>query len=127
MDVMDWPEDTWPEGSSHNPNIRKQVGIRHGLIPGVCQWARVRVPGGEVAGGHEHGDMEEVFWVAGGAGWLTVGGTCLELMPGRVVRVEPGEWHELRAAGDGLEVWVLGVQRQGSVPVRADPDDRGGP
>ncbi|MFO8039702.1 MAG: hypothetical protein R6U67_09655 [Sodalinema sp.] len=56
-----------PEGVSHNPNIRKQVMLRKGDLPHLTNFSQARFAPGQVAPGHCHDNMSEVFFVESGS------------------------------------------------------------
>lgn len=87
------------EGVSHNPEIRKQVMLRAGDLPGLTNFAQARFAPGQVATGHRHDDMGEVFFVEQGVGEIEVNGRVHPLGAGVCVAIEPGEWHEVRNTG----------------------------
>jgi quercetin dioxygenase-like cupin family protein len=100
------------EGVSHDPEIRKRVLLRRGEVPHVTQLARATFEPGQVATGHAHADMWEIFVCESGCGRLTVGAETVGLRPGTCVVVEPGERHELANDGpDRLVITVTGVIR----------------
>lgn len=87
------------EGVSHDLAILKKVLLRGGDVPHVAQLAQATFEPGQVARGHSHPDMWEIFWCTAGDGVLQVGDRKIALAPGRCVVVEPGEIHELRNTG----------------------------
>lgn len=99
-----------PGRVSHGPEIVKRTLLASGDVPAVTNLAQATLAPGDVASGHTHGDMWEIFLVASGTGRLTVDGEVVDLVAGTCVVVEPGEHHELRNDGDGdLVVTYLGV------------------
>jgi mannose-6-phosphate isomerase-like protein (cupin superfamily) len=105
-------EEIAAEGVSHDRAIRKRVLLRRGEVPHVAQLARATFEPGQVATGHAHADMWEVFVCESGRGRLTVGGETVDLRPGTCVVVEPGEQHELTNDGpERLTVTVTGLVR----------------
>jgi len=98
------------DGVSHDPAIRKKVLLRAGEVPHVAQLAQATFEPGQVARGHSHPDMWEIFWCTAGDGVLRMGDREIALAPGRCVVVEPGELHELRNTGaTAMLVTVLAV------------------
>jgi quercetin dioxygenase-like cupin family protein len=87
------------EGVSHDPAIRKKVLLRAGDVPHVAQLAQATFEPGQVARGHAHTDMWEIFWCTAGDGVLQVRDREIAMVPGRCVVIEPGEVHELRNTG----------------------------
>ena len=88
------------EGVTHNANIRKRVILRGGELGPLTQLARSTFPPGEVATGHSHADMAEVFCVDEGEGTIIIDGEAMRLSVGSVVVVYPGEHHELANGGE---------------------------
>lgn len=83
------------ERVSHNPEIHKQVMLRLGELPHLTNFSQARFSPGQVAAGHAHQDMCEVFFVEAGQGNICIDGTNYALTPGVCVAVEPGEVHEV--------------------------------
>jgi quercetin dioxygenase-like cupin family protein len=95
----------------HDPSIAKQVWLRSGEVPHLVQLARARLAPGQVAPGHAHADMWEVFVAQEGQGVLSVDGVEQALPAGACIAIAPGEVHELRNPGPGdLLVLYLGVR-----------------
>jgi quercetin dioxygenase-like cupin family protein len=95
----------------HNPAIAKQVLLRMGEVPHLTQLAQARLAPGQVAPGHAHADMWEIFFAAEGQGELEIDGTVHALPAGACIAVEPGETHELRNPGaTELVVLYLGIR-----------------
>jgi len=98
------------EGVSHDTRIRKRVALRKGEIPHVTQYARATFKPGQIAPGHAHADMWEVFLCGAGRGRITIAGQSHSLKPGCFVVVEPGEVHEVENNGESdLVIDVFGV------------------
>lgn len=93
------------EPVSHNPAIQKRVLLRRGELPYLTNFAQARFAPGQVAPGHAHTDMAEVFLVESGQGTLVINQVPHPLHPGVCVVVEPSEHHEVR--NDGPEDLVL--------------------
>lgn len=93
------------EPVSHNPAIQKQVMLRKGDLPHLTNFSQARFAPGQVAPGHNHDAMWEVFFVETGQGTIHIDGTAHPLTPGICVAVEPGETHEV--VNDGSEDLVL--------------------
>jgi len=58
---------------------------------------------------HVHPDFEQVFFVTEGVGELRLGSDALtvhEVRKGDLVRIPPGTYHSVRAAGDGRVVYL---------------------
>jgi quercetin dioxygenase-like cupin family protein len=95
----------------HNPAIAKQVLLRLGEVPHLTQLAQARFAPGQVAAGHAHADMWEIFFAAEGQGEIEVDGVVHALPAGSCIAIEPGETHELRNPGDvELVVLYLGIK-----------------
>ncbi|NJL45465.1 MAG: cupin domain-containing protein [Leptolyngbyaceae cyanobacterium SM2_3_12] len=90
---------------SHNPAIKKRVMLRQGDLPHLTNFSQAQFAPGQVAQGHAHGDMAEVFFVESGQGTITINGQSYVLTPGTCVAVEPGEHHEV--TNDGAEALIL--------------------
>ena len=90
---------------SHNPRILKRVALAFGERPEITQVAQAVLPPGEVANGHHHGDMLELFMVISGSGEMAVDGVVHLLSAGSVILIDTQEHHELR--NTGLELLVV--------------------
>jgi mannose-6-phosphate isomerase-like protein (cupin superfamily) len=101
-----------PEDSvSHNPAIKKRVMLRQGDIPPLTNFSQARFAPGQVADGHCHRDMAEVFFVESGQGTITIDGRPQPLTSGVCVLVEPGEHHEVTNTGtDELILTYFGIK-----------------
>jgi mannose-6-phosphate isomerase-like protein (cupin superfamily) len=104
------------QGVSHNPEIRKRVMIAPGELTGLTNFSQARFAPGQVAAGHAHADMTEVFFVVSGRGTMRVDGERFALTPGMCVAVEPGEVHEIESAADS----ELVLNYFGLKPVTSD-------
>jgi len=104
--------DQTPEAPvSHNPDIKKRVLLRPGDLPGLTNFSQARFRPQQVAAGHSHPDMVEVFWVEAGQGMITIDGDSYDLSPGTCVAVEPGECHEVINSGTvDLVLTYFGLQ-----------------
>jgi len=95
----------------HNPEIAKQVMLRLGEVPHLTQLAQARLAPGQVAPGHAHADMWEIFFAQEGQGEIEVDGAVHAFAAGACITVAPGERHELRNPGaTELVVLYLGVR-----------------
>lgn len=95
----------------HNPEIAKRVLLRTGELPHLTQLAQARLAPGQVAPGHAHADMWEIFFAQEGEGEIEVDGVVHALAAGTCLAVEPGERHELRNRGAAeLVVLYLGIK-----------------
>lgn len=98
--------DQVPEASvSHNPAIKKRVMLHRDDLPHLTNFSQARFAPGQVADGHSHTDMAEVFFVESGQGTITVDDQPYPLRPGTCIAIEPGERHEV--ANTGSEMLVL--------------------
>lgn len=93
------------EPVSHNPEIKKRVMLQRGDLPPLTNFSQARFAAGQVASGHAHTDMAEVFFVELGQGQIMIDGQAHPLKPGVCVLVEPGEHHEV--VNTGAEELVL--------------------
>lgn len=87
------------EAVSHNPAIQKRVMLRLGELPHLTNFSQAVFAPGQVAPGHAHQDMCEVFFATAGRGTIVVDGTPHALTPGVCVAVVPGEVHEVQNTG----------------------------
>ncbi len=87
------------ESVSHNPAIKKKVMLRLGDLPHLTNFSQARFGPGQIAAGHAHTDMCEVFFVESGRGTICVNGQDYPLEPGVCIAVEPNETHEVRNTG----------------------------
>ncbi|VXD16707.1 Cupin 2, conserved barrel domain protein [Planktothrix serta PCC 8927] len=85
---------------SHNPAIKKKVMLSLGDLPHLTNFSQACFAPGQVAGGHSHADMCEVFFVESGLGNIAINGVDYELKPGVCIAVEPGEVHEVTNTGN---------------------------
>lgn len=100
-----------PEGVSHNPNIRKQVMLRNGDLPHLTNFSQARFAPGQIAPGHSHDNMSEVFFVESGSGSITIDGQVYPLEPGTCIAVDVGEVHEIANSTDSeLVLTYFGLQ-----------------
>ena len=90
----------------HNPEIAKQVMLRQGEVPHLAQFAQAKLAPGQLAPGHVHADMWEIFFAQSGSGAIQVDGVLHALPAGTCIAVAPGETHELRNPG-AVELVVL--------------------
>ena len=80
---------------SHNPAIGKKVMLGADAAPGLTNFSQAIFAPGQVAPGHHHEDMCEVFFVRRGRARITVDGVGHDLIPGQCMLVETGEHHEV--------------------------------
>ncbi|HBW57025.1 MAG TPA: cupin domain-containing protein [Oscillatoriales bacterium UBA8482] len=85
---------------SHNPAIKKKVMLSLGDLPHLTNFSQAYFAPGQVAGGHAHADMCEVFFVESGLGNICIDGTDYDLKPGVCIAVKPGEIHEVSNTGN---------------------------
>ncbi len=81
---------------SHNASIKKKVLLEAQDIPNILQLAQAIFPAGEIAKGHIHDDLTEVFMVIEGGGEIQVNNETLALVAGDTIVIEAGDYHELR-------------------------------
>lgn len=93
------------QGVSHNAAIRKKVMLHPGELPHLTNFSQATFAPGQVAPGHAHDGMHEVFFVSAGTGTMTVNGVEQVLSPGVCIWVEPGDVHEV--ANTGIQPLVL--------------------
>ncbi|AWB66656.1 cupin domain-containing protein [Saccharobesus litoralis] len=95
---------------SHNSAIDKQTMISSGQIDNLVYFSKACFPPGEIAAGHTHHDMTEVFFIDSGNGEFAINKQIIELTAGSCITIEPGDWHELRNTGDKpLKVTYFGL------------------
>ena len=92
------PDLPW-SGVSHNSAIKKQVFLSKGEAPRITQFARSIFAPGQVAPGHAHKDMWEVFLVTHGTLTIVVDDETHILETGASITLAPNEHHELRNEG----------------------------
>ncbi|WP_035985697.1 cupin domain-containing protein [Leptolyngbya sp. KIOST-1] len=102
------------EAVSHNPAIKKRVLLRSHDLPHLTNFSQAHFAPGQIANGHSHSDMAEVFFVESGHGTITVNGQPYSLTPGTCIAVEPGEHHEVANTGtEALVLTYFGLRTQG--------------
>ncbi|NRB40610.1 MAG: cupin domain-containing protein [Pseudomonadales bacterium] len=84
---------------SHNENISKKVLLSARECPNIMQLAQASFPAGEIAGGHKHDDMTEIFMIISGCGEIQIDAQIQKIEDGDTIVVEAGEYHELRNTG----------------------------
>lgn len=100
-----------PTAVSHNAAIQKQVMLQPGDLPNLIYFSQARFQPGQVAPGHAHTDMSEVFFVESGTGTITIDGRVHPLSPGTCVGVNPEEVHEVSNTGTvDLVLTYFGIQ-----------------
>ncbi|QIZ73259.1 cupin domain-containing protein [Oxynema aestuarii] len=104
-------EDLAVKPVSHNQKINKKVIIEPGELPNLVYFSQATFPPGEIADGHAHSDMYEVFFVSEGRGTIRIGDRAYPLAPGTCIAVEPGEIHELiNDSQENLVVTYFGIR-----------------
>ena len=99
------------ESVSHDPSIKKQVFLRNGDLGPVTQLARTVFKPGQLAPGHAHLDMGEVFLVLEGTLTIKVDGSTTTHPAGTCLSLPPNEHHELsNQSGEDLVILTLGVR-----------------
>ena len=110
MTVSNLSELPW-EDVSHNPAIKKHVFLRNGDLGPITQLARAVFQPGDIAPGHVHLDMGEVFVVLSGTLTIMADGTTTDHEAGSCLSLHPNENHELSNQGDDdLTLLTLGVR-----------------
>ncbi|MEB3229698.1 MAG: cupin domain-containing protein [Leptolyngbyaceae bacterium] len=100
-----------PTRVSHNAAIQKQVMLQPGDISNLVYFSQARFQPGQIAPGHSHSDMSEVFFVESGTGTITIDGKVHSLGAGTCVGVQPGEVHEISNTGTmELVLTYFGIQ-----------------
>ena len=86
--------DTLPElGVSHNPDIKKKVFIKAGVVPKIMMFGSAVFKPGQSVELHKHDTMFEVFYIQKGKSEFVVNGKKMILEPGDCITIEPGELH----------------------------------
>ncbi len=99
------------ETVSHNRAIKKQVMLRLGDLPHLTNFSQVRFLPRQIAAGHVHEDMHEVFFVQSGIGRIVIDDVPHDLVPGVCVAVAPGEIHEVsNTGGEALVLTYFGLE-----------------
>ena len=80
---------------SHNPDIAKRVMLDSRAAPGLTNFSQAVFSTGQVASGHVHENMYEVFFVRRGRGVILVDGAEHPLSTDECVVIGPGEHHEI--------------------------------
>ena len=83
------------ETVSHNPDIAKRVMLGSRVAPGLTNFSEAVFSPGQVAAGHLHEEMYEVFFVRRGRGMIVVDGVEHPLSTDGCVLIAPGEHHEI--------------------------------
>ena len=99
------------ESVSHNPEIKKQVFLRNGDLGPITQLAQAVFQPGDIAPGHVHLDMGEVFLVLSGTLTIEIDGETSTHSPGTCLSLPPNEHHELSIRGnENVVILTLGVR-----------------
>jgi mannose-6-phosphate isomerase-like protein (cupin superfamily) len=107
VSLADLPE----EGVSHNPEIRKRVILRRGLIPHLTNFTRSVLLPAQTATAHTHPDMYEIFLVQSGTALVKINDTTHTIAPGDCLTIEPGEPHEITNPGPAeLVLLYFGIE-----------------
>jgi mannose-6-phosphate isomerase-like protein (cupin superfamily) len=64
-------------------------------------------PPGSGGGTHAHPRSDELFFIVGGAGTVVVEGEAVQVGPGDLVYIAPGEQHKILVDGSSAEPLVL--------------------
>lgn len=92
------------EPVSHDPDLKKQVLLREGVLPGIRYVSHIVLAPGSRAGEHAHPEGSEVFYCVRGEVRFRVGGRDLALGAGQFLVVEPGERHSIEDAPEEAEM-----------------------
>lgn len=104
---------------THNPAIGKKVMLAADVAPGLTNFSQAVFSSGQVAPGHRHEDMCEVFFVRRGRARITVDGVVHELTPGECILIETGEHHEVANPFDeDLMLLYFGLRDSRKVETR---------
>ncbi|MEO1068053.1 MAG: cupin domain-containing protein [Cyanobacteria bacterium J06638_6] len=96
---------------SHNRAIKKRVLLGSHDLPHLTNFSQARFSPGDIAPGHSHGDMAEVFFIESGQGTIFLNGQPYPLGPGTCIAVEPNEHHEIANTGhQDLVVTYFGLR-----------------
>ena len=71
-----------------------------GDLPHLTNFSQACFAPGQIASGHSHTDMSEVFFVESGLGNIRINGIDYQLKLGVCIAVEPGEIHEISNTGN---------------------------
>ena len=85
---------------SHNEKISKKQILDNSTHSALTQFAQATFPPGEIAGGHSHSDMTEVFFIQSGSGTIVIDQQSFAIDAGTTITVQPGEEHQLENTGD---------------------------
>lgn len=98
ISLNDLPE----EPVSHNPEVKKKTIIKKGTIPHLSNFGYYTFTPDQVALGHTHSDLYEIFYVESGEGVFIIDKKSQLLKQGECIVVEPGELHQVenRSAGN---------------------------
>jgi mannose-6-phosphate isomerase-like protein (cupin superfamily) len=78
--------------------IRELAGRSSGVTSHSI--AEIRHPAGTASRAHWHRELEEVYVVTAGEGWLTLDGTRQPVGPGDIVVIRPRAVHRIEAVTD---------------------------
>lgn len=103
--LKELPVEQVAHAAAESGAITKQVMLKMGDIPHLTNFSQARFLPGQVAAGHSHEDMHEVFFVESGQGEILIDGKSYPLTTSVCIAVKPQEFHEVR--NTGTEVLVL--------------------
>lgn len=75
-------------------------GVKYLMRGPHLDWGVILLKAGETLEGHYHRQVEETFYVLTGQATFSVQGDEMMAGPGTALRMEPGESHAVRNAGD---------------------------
>ena len=84
---------------SHDRSIKKKVILGSDLIPHLTGFHRSVFKPGQIAPGHSHDDMHEVFYVEAGKGTFVLNGENVAVNAGTTVYLAPHDVHEVKNTG----------------------------
>ena len=100
---------------SHNPEIVKKVLLGSEDLPPLTNFSQAVFRPGQVASGHAHADMHEVFFVRSGSGRIAIDGRDYPMRTDDCFLIEAGEHHEIRNGGsEDLVLLYFGLKTSGS-------------
>jgi len=97
------------EPVSHDPNLRKRVLLREGVLPGIRSVSHIVLAPGSRVGEHAHPEGSEVFYCIRGKVLFRTRGKVIALGPGQFLVVEPGEAHSIDDAQEESELFYFFV------------------
>lgn len=97
--------------SGHDREIRRQVLVGRGKMPGLAQFGRFRLEPGQSVSAHAHPDLWELFQVVAGDVVFSVDGREILRGTGEGLVIQPGEVHALANRGSqAVECLIVGIE-----------------